>query len=837
MLIIVPSRVLLEQISLAFPKFGKVGTSYNRKISKRAPGYVAVSESVHLLQGSTFGAIFIDEAHHPPPHCMPKGRDVFAFSATHRNATDFEYNMGQAIHEGVLCDYDLTVPVITKGHAGATYACLASLLLRNHGRFRRVLAYCNTIAEAKRVRLAFEKCGIAAWHINGQTMRSKRQSVMQEFSGALQAPVHVLVTVQVLGEGVNIPHADTCMFVEPRNSYTVIVQAVGRILRQHACKPLAHIILPAMALTSRAPAHLNVAGLSAPACDGVDGFASLDTAATLPMSLAISHSFLGGSEVDAQAIQNPSTGFKRGGARASDFGSATLVANTSTTPSVQQAAPNPMLQLSRARHVGLKAAPHHDIAEHESGGYESPCLHSERVPAKLRPAQGAQLQKDEIPLSEGEKPHVQRPNATANDNSLLALLSGVATLATSTPVENKSARDSTQKALVSISSWAAASPAQEWQVEFKAPSQSLIENGMQRQSAERDGIEIFDIGDRLRSSSLSKVFPSAPDIDSSHASPLPNDRGKMTRFFGAWADDAHASQLERFLSVLAQADSRLVNPSQNALQARLCFVKCGALQDADLVAAIPGWFQKVLNCLREPDPWEARLAELEDFIKLHGRMPSYYYGKQEKCMYVWLKNVGYYIKKSGMAAAQRLSRLLASPSLLLRQRALKWQHPDPEKDFRRKCSELKDYIAKFGTLPLHSRKSDNVCGRRLAGWLRAQRASLQRHVYSTNREKFRARELRAIHFMVADFLDSPARPSPPVSRRRSMELQRFVTQACRLPSAYKGRLETKLYNWMTKQKHRMCVLSAQDQSRLLNLHPLVTSFLSGKVDQQFYVAT
>ena len=76
---------------------------------------------------------------------------------------------------------------------------------------------------------------------------------MDEFMGSLQKPVHVLVTVEVLGEGINVPNADTCMFVEPRSSYRSIIQAIGRVLRHHPDKPLGHIILPAVAVPERGP--------------------------------------------------------------------------------------------------------------------------------------------------------------------------------------------------------------------------------------------------------------------------------------------------------------------------------------------------------------------------------------------------------------------------------------------------------------------------------------------------------------------------------------------------------------------------------------------------------
>ena len=242
-----PSRVLLEQLSGEFPKFCKVGTGYNKRINLTADGFVAVSDSVHFLKTLQFAQVLVDEAHHPLPAGMPHGQEVFKFSATHKEDPDFRYTMGEAIEDGVLCDYDLTVPVTTDGHA---YISLAQLLVSQAGRFRRVLAYCNSVKEAQRFQHVLQTFGLAAWHINSNTPLRKRQEVLRQFAACLRRPVHILVTVQVLGEGVNIPNADTCMFVEPRDSYVSVIQALGRVLRASPRKPLAHIVLPDFTTTS-----------------------------------------------------------------------------------------------------------------------------------------------------------------------------------------------------------------------------------------------------------------------------------------------------------------------------------------------------------------------------------------------------------------------------------------------------------------------------------------------------------------------------------------------------------------------------------------------------------
>lgn len=145
--------------------------------------------------------------------------------------------------------YDLTIPVL---RGNDSFASLANMLANQTGHFRRVLAYCNSIREAERFQRLLLERGIAAWHMNGDTVEVERARILKEFSGALMKAMHVLVTVQVLGEGVNIPNADTCLFVQPRSSYVSIIQAIGRVLRHHPAKPLAHIVLPAISSSYQA---------------------------------------------------------------------------------------------------------------------------------------------------------------------------------------------------------------------------------------------------------------------------------------------------------------------------------------------------------------------------------------------------------------------------------------------------------------------------------------------------------------------------------------------------------------------------------------------------------
>ena len=51
--------------------------------------------------------------------------------------TDFEYGMADAIEDGVLRDYDLTIPVV---NGSDVFAELAELLAQGAGHYRRTLA-------------------------------------------------------------------------------------------------------------------------------------------------------------------------------------------------------------------------------------------------------------------------------------------------------------------------------------------------------------------------------------------------------------------------------------------------------------------------------------------------------------------------------------------------------------------------------------------------------------------------------------------------------------------------------------------------------------------------
>ncbi|CAE7249271.1 irc3 [Symbiodinium microadriaticum] len=579
-LVIVPSRLLLEQFATEFPTFCKVGTGYNRNINKRALGFIAVSDSVHLLERIEFQTIFVDEAHHPLPPGMPS-------------------RWGS-----LLCDYDLYVPFVAAGHV---YAGLVHLLLRHPGRFRRVLAYCNTVAEAKLVQRAFEEVGMEAWHINAGTNRKQREETIQAFCGRMQKPAHVLVTVQVLGEGVNIPNADTCMFVEPRDSYTSIVQAVGRVLRQHAAKPLAHIILPAVTMPAEEgtlAGGLKEAGLMS---------SSSDVVTCIPAGSY-------GQASDAHPLN-----------RSLLVGSATAFRKASPLSDPAYEKPYRMIDSSsKSQHI------HPAIHKLASGMLEGEFARKSDSQARAKGSQQAFRNIGGTVLhSPAHGPHNERAEDEYEQN--LRTLDG-------------SGSSSAEARALARASTASRKPSHSWTGDTQDPEQRvedmLADTHMPNSARARAGSD--NINDSVvTSSTVESALPSPEAMqrrEAVSAAPLrqhvaTHHRMKLSRVPDAQRDRSGFSQLERFLSVLGRADSRLAVPHSRMLGSRIWLVNCGSSAGFD-TASVQSWLRLLAPILANPDPFEARVLQLEDFVEKHGRLPFPGRPPPEKQLSVWLKNTG-----------------------------------------------------------------------------------------------------------------------------------------------------------------------------------------------------
>lgn len=253
--IFVPSLSLVEQWSAIIPNMIKIGSAFKYDMAKQKNvknTYICVYNSSKVLNFvEEFHTVIIDEGHHLDfedferkdsfraniINLNTKNRIFLSATLDDAKEIDFKYELEEAIDKKYLCDYDITIPIVKNKD---TVTNLIHML-NDRLDFRYILAYCNTRESGQKFAQKLNKHGISAQYFDGETSLTKRREIITKFENE---EYRVLVTVYVLSEGIDIPIATTCFFVEPRSSKINIVQCIGRVLRLHTNKTFAHVILP-----------------------------------------------------------------------------------------------------------------------------------------------------------------------------------------------------------------------------------------------------------------------------------------------------------------------------------------------------------------------------------------------------------------------------------------------------------------------------------------------------------------------------------------------------------------------------------------------------------------
>jgi superfamily II DNA or RNA helicase len=104
---------------------------------------------------------------------------------------------------------------------------------------QQAIAFCCNIAHAESVAESFNHAGIKASTLLGNHRPAMRDQIVADFArGQLQ----VLVTVDVVSEGFDIPAAGCAILLRPTQSLSLYMQQVGRVLRPAAGKAAAVIL-------------------------------------------------------------------------------------------------------------------------------------------------------------------------------------------------------------------------------------------------------------------------------------------------------------------------------------------------------------------------------------------------------------------------------------------------------------------------------------------------------------------------------------------------------------------------------------------------------------------
>ena len=805
-LIIVPLRALLDQFAVDFPGFCKVGTGHNQKINFDANGFLAVSNSAHLLQALRFDAIFVDEAHHPLPPKLPKGKQLFQFSATlegEEEGIDFQYTMGKAIEDGVLCDYDITVPAVTAHHA---YVCLADLLLKQAGRFRRVLAYCNTVEEAKRFQMVLKELGLGAWHINAKTGWKERKRVMDEFTGILKKPVHVLVTVEVLGEGINIPNADTCMFVEPRNSYRSIIQAIGRVLRPYFTKTMAHIILPAVAIRPSA---------------------TLGPADSPKHSPPKNEQQLQQLHDDSHVLDTES-----------------MAGEVRNTEQVKQLKSHANMDSTKSRSIGAHA---NSGAGHGNGidvelAKTNLQLHEISTKKDLQSASfGGSQQRGRwsqkflhvtsqvMPGTTVAPAQLPKEPAIASDAGCISLDSTVK-----------------PKPSVALEARGADKPTAKLATRHPNPSEwQEREDSLQSDGHTPPPNQSRSNGHHLRIARFDDQISELPAADCSqgpeeHNSGEPEPISRRAQLGGQYQlrrgrpaldsphlDPQYQTQLERFLAKLVEADHRLIGANAGH---RIQFVDCtwfeqGTLQ---LDRVLEATYSQLTAILSQKDQWQSNLERVEEFVEECQRLPfEYAMGASERFLGTWLRDQGRNLR-SGRLPSYRVQRMLGTSSHLLRQRVDRWLLGQTRVErFAKRCEDLRKFIEAHKRLPKTYKKRNASAEiqqeNRIAAWLGSLRSTGRT---LTPHEK---KMLRDADPLVRDLWQNWWAEHLLVRQKTWQKqfdrLTLFVQENGRFPRSHQFG-ECALYKWFQIQRarHSRGILPEDLVKKLQTAHPLIAQF-------------
>ena len=93
---------------------------------------------------------------------------------------------------------------------------------------KSAICYCVNVKHSKKVADAFLNAGISAAHVDGETPKAERESLVEGFR---QGKIKVLCNAELFSEGFDVPHCQAVILARPTKSLTLFVQQALRPLR------------------------------------------------------------------------------------------------------------------------------------------------------------------------------------------------------------------------------------------------------------------------------------------------------------------------------------------------------------------------------------------------------------------------------------------------------------------------------------------------------------------------------------------------------------------------------------------------------------------------------
>jgi predicted helicase len=172
-----------------------------------------------------------------------------------------EFTFGDAIQEGILSDYRVSILGVTdedyQAHIeersfmdtdsgridGGTFAAVQSLRHALALGATRIITYHNSLAAAEEYARIIDADPAlpAATMVHGQMNADTRERHLARMS---DDGGYVITNVRCLNEGIDIPALDAIIIAEPKSSPVEIAQSIGRAIRRAEGKTVGHIIVP-----------------------------------------------------------------------------------------------------------------------------------------------------------------------------------------------------------------------------------------------------------------------------------------------------------------------------------------------------------------------------------------------------------------------------------------------------------------------------------------------------------------------------------------------------------------------------------------------------------------
>ena len=189
---------------------------------------------------------------------------MYLFSATIAPYDFSKFTMFDAIENDYLCRLNVGV-LINDNYNNSNDAPLPSRIKHlfthiSRSSYKSIIIYTTTVSKAKAISKYFndpkdgaeDKTGSSAPSasikkpIPSAVVCAKDSAVYRDncFSDFRARKLKVLVTVNCISEGVDLPEADTAVFFDDRKSIINIIQCVGRVMRKHPSKLSSNFLIP-----------------------------------------------------------------------------------------------------------------------------------------------------------------------------------------------------------------------------------------------------------------------------------------------------------------------------------------------------------------------------------------------------------------------------------------------------------------------------------------------------------------------------------------------------------------------------------------------------------------